>query len=100
MNAEQRKVHERLLAEELPPGWTCERAWPWGGGTHLVAPGRKGGVVVQHRSVIVQLPGTGGPCSPQVRVGDFWGRGWLDRMVDAAVRAAREYAPEFKSRRK
>ena len=94
MTAEQQRIHEKFEATELPRGWTCEKAWPWRDGTHLIAPHRRGGVVIKNRCVHVQLPGSP-PSSPRVDIGEFRGRGWLDRMVEAAVKATYKYAPNF-----
>lgn len=97
VNAEQQRIHERLKAAKLPHGWTCEEAWPWRNGTHLIAPRRAGGVVVKDRTVHVQLPGNHlGPCSPKVDIGELHGKEWLKRMVDAAVQAAHRYAKQFR----
>lgn len=94
MNREEKMIYDALLMETLPPGWQCELAWPYRCHTHLVAPQRKGGVVVANRNVKVQLSGDG-TCAEQVEVGDYAGRNWLPNIVEAAVRAAFEYADRF-----
>ena len=96
MTAEAATLHRALRRLRLPPGWTCEEAWPWKTGTHLIAPARKGGVIVKHRRVTVQLPGTG-PGRPTVNVHDggrtfaFHGRDWQKRIVAAARLAVRAW---------
>lgn len=97
MNAEQQHIHEVFKWQKLPAGWTCEKARPWQDGTHLIAPQRRGGVVIKDRRVHVQLPGNHrGPCSPKADVGEYRGRGWINRMVEAAVKAAHEHAWRFR----
>lgn len=83
----------------LPDGWSVEEVHPWRNGTLLVAPERKGGVLVRDRHVSVQLPGSG-PASPRVEITDedqieFVGRGWRERVTQAAVRAAKARANHF-----
>lgn len=92
MNAEARQTHALLVqaCEQglLPPGWSVEKSWPWKTGTYLVAPERKGGVIVEERHVSVQLPGSG-PARARVEITDgdqtnFAGPGWRDRITQAA----------------
>lgn len=98
MNRENKKIYDRLVKEKLPPGWQCVQAWPYRDHTHLVAPQRSGGVIVQKWHVYVQLPGTG-PARDTIHISyDYKGRGWLDRIVTDAVKAAFEHVDKFPTR--
>lgn len=97
MTREEQSIYERLCAEKkaghLPKGYIVEKAWPWEHDTHICAPDRKdgaGGVVVKWRTVKIQWPNTsGGPCADTTDVCDRQtGRGWQDKLVKFAVRAA------------
>jgi len=95
MNRETQELHELLKKVVLPDGWICEKGWPWREATHFVAPKREGGVIIKHRRVYIQLPSSG-PASPTVDITDgnehyFKGRGWRDRIVEAARRAVKAY---------
>ena len=104
MDAETLQTHALLVqAHEqglLPAGWSVEVSWPWKTDTHLIAPERKGGVIVHaYRTVAIQLPGDG-PARSRVQVQDrgeerYMGRGWRERIVEAAVRAAEAYHDTF-----
>lgn len=103
MNAEARATHALLVQQceqgNLPSGWSVEAGWPWKKDTHLIAPERRGGVIVSDREISVQLPGHG-PASSRIQITDddnwrFTGRGWQQRLVDAAVRAAEAYHTHF-----
>ena len=91
MNAESRALHARLKAEvALPEGWVCELCWPWREHTHLVAPRRKGGVIVKVRTVRVELAGDVCTCVVDIIDGGqdhFKGRRWRERLVRAVNRA-------------
>jgi hypothetical protein len=95
MNKDEQAIFKALSKQKLPPGWICEKEFFYEHATHLIAPERSGGVVVKKHEVFVQLPGPG-PCSPRIDIGhDFKGRGWLDDIVRAAVRAAFTHASKF-----
>lgn len=97
MNRDEQAIFNELTRrkKELPPGWICEAAWPWRECTHLVAPKRKGGVIVKKWEVFVQLPGDG-TVADTIEIGrDFKGRGWLGKVVEAALLAAKTHAHRF-----
>ena len=96
MNAEVKKLLAELETKALPPGWECEAAWPWRDGVHLVAPDRRGGIIIHDRNVRVQLPGSG-PARDVVDIGEYRGRGWFEKLVTAAVRAVHDHAHHFES---